>query len=116
MPRRYTPERGDVVWVSLSPQAGREQAGRRPSLVVSPETYNGKVGLAIMCPITSQVKGYPFEVLIPAGLPVGGVVLSDHIRSLDWGARKAKFICKLPRAAVLEVLQKLDTLLSANGT
>lgn len=112
MAREYVPSRGDVVWISFSPQAGHEQAGRRPALVISPAAYNGKVGLAILCPITSQVKGYPFEVSIPAGLEASGVVLSDQVKSLDWRARKAAFICKLPHAATLEVLDKLGTLLS----
>lgn len=116
MARRYVPSRGDVVWISLSPQAGHEQAGRRPALVISPAAYNGKVGLAILCPITSQVKGYPFEVSIPSGLEVSGVVLSDQVKSLDWRARKAAFICKLPQTATLEVLDKLGTLLSPNET
>lgn len=82
MARRYVPSRGDVVWLSFSPQAGHEQAGRRPALVVSPASYNRKVGLALLCPITSQVKGYPFEVSLPAGLEVSGVVLSDQIKVL----------------------------------
>jgi len=116
MARRYVPSRGDVVWISLSPQAGHEQAGRRPALVISPAAYNGKVGLAILCPITSQVKGYPFEVGIPSGLEVSGVVLSDQVKSLDWRARKAAFICKLPRTATAEVLGKLGTLLSPRAT
>lgn len=116
MARRYVPSRGDVVWISLSPQAGHEQAGRRPALVISPAAYNGKVGLAILCPITSQVKGYPFEVSIPSGLEVSGVVLSDQVKSLDWRARKAAFICKLPQTATLEVLDKLGTLLSPSQT
>ena len=76
--RTYIPDRGDIVWIDFSPQAGHEQAGRRPALVVSPGAYNKKVGLAILCPITSQVKGYPFEVILPAGLPIQGVVLSDQ--------------------------------------
>jgi mRNA interferase MazF len=71
------------VWVTLAPQAGHEQAGRRPAIVLSPVAYNGKVGLALMCPITSRIKGYPFEVAIPAGLPVTGVMLSDQVKSLD---------------------------------
>lgn len=112
MARRYVPSRGDVVWLSFSPQAGHEQAGRRPALVVSPASYNGKVGLALLCPITSQVKGHPFEVSLPAGLEVNGVVSSDQIKSLDWRTRKAEFACKLPRLATLEVLDKLGTLLS----
>ena len=112
MPRRYRPERGDVVWISLNPQAGHEQAGRRPALIVSPATYNGKVGLAVFCPITSQVKGYPFEVLIPSGQKISGAVLSDQVKSLDWRAREATFICRLPGNTTIEVLQKLGTLLS----
>jgi len=92
MPRRYAPNRGDVVWISFDPRVGHEQAGRRPAVVVSPGSYNGKVGLAILCPITNQVKGYPFEVGIPPGLNVSGVVLSDQAKSLDWRVRKAEFI------------------------
>lgn len=112
MPGRYVPSRGDVVWVSLSPHAGHEQAGRRPALIVSPATYNGKVGLAVLCPITSRVKGYPFEVGVPPGLPVAGAVLSDQVKSLDWRARRARFICRLPASATRDVLEKLGTLLS----
>lgn len=111
-PTAYVPQRGDVVWISLSPQAGHEQAGRRPAVVLSPAAYNGKVGLAILCPITNQVKGYPFEVLIPAGLAVRGAILADQVKSLDWRARQAEFIVALPAATVTEVLQKLGTLLS----
>ena len=112
MRRRYTPGRGDVVWLTFHPQAGHEQAGRRPALVLSPAFYNGKVGLAIFCPITRQVKGYPFEVPVPAGLAVGGVVLSDQAKSLDWRTREAQFICRLPASATADVLEKLGTLLS----
>ncbi|MBI1294218.1 endoribonuclease MazF [bacterium] len=107
----YTPERGDAVWLSFNPQAGHEQAGHRPALVLSPAAYNGRVGLAIFCPITSQIKGYPFEVLIPDGLGVSGAVLSDQVKSLDWRARKAQLICKLPDDVIEQVLQKLATLL-----
>jgi len=106
------PQRGDLVWISMNPQAGHEQAGHRPALVLSPGSYHGKVGLAVMCPVTGQVKGYPFEVAIPSGLPVQGVVLSDQARSLDWKVRKARFICKLPPENTLEVLQKLGTLVN----
>jgi mRNA interferase MazF len=105
------PERGEVVWISLNPQAGHEQAGQRPALVLSPAAYNGRVGLAIMCPITGQVKGYPFEVPIPSGLPVTGVVLADQVKSLDWRSRRAEPICPLPATTVTEVLEKLGTLL-----
>ncbi len=110
-PRSYVPRCGDVVWITLNPQAGREQAGRRPAVVVSPQSYNGKVGLAIFCPITSQVKGYPFEVLIPAELPMAGAILADQVKSLDWRARNAEFICTLPTQTISDVLQKLATLL-----
>jgi mRNA interferase MazF len=111
MARRYVPDRGDAVWITFNPQAGHEQTGRRPALVLSPASYNGKVGLAILCPITSQVKGYPFEVAAPAGSRLGGVMLADRVKSLDWRIRKAEFICKLPRATTSEVLDKLGTLL-----
>ena len=111
-PKAYVPERGEVVWITLNPQAGHEQSGRRPAAVLSPAEYNGKVGLAIVCPITSQIKGYPFEVLIPAGLPVSGAILADQIKSLDWRARKAEKVCILPAGVVVELLQKLGTLLA----
>ena len=107
----YIPESGDIVWITFTPQAGHEQAGRRPALVLSPAAYNGKVGLAILCPITSQVKGYPFEVLIPDGLEISGAILSDQIKSLDWKARKSEFGCKLPLTTFNEVVQKLSTLI-----
>ena len=107
----YTPNSGDIVWITFNPQAGHEQAGRRPALVLSPMAYNGKVGLAILCPITSQVKGYPFEVLIPEGLKISGAILSDQVKSLDWKAREAEFVCKLPTASFNEVVQKLSTLI-----
>jgi mRNA interferase MazF len=107
----YIPDSGDIVWITFNPQAGHQQAGRRPALVLSPAAYNGKVGLAILCPITSQVKGYPFEVLIPDGLEVSGAILSDQVKSLDWKARKAEFGCKLPSNTYNEVVQKLSTLI-----
>ena len=109
--KRYVPQRGQAVWISLNPQAGHEQAGRRPAVVLSPAVYNGKVGLALCCPITGQVKGYPFEVLLPEGLEVSGVVLSDQLKSLDWRARRAELICELPEPTVMEVLAKSRTLL-----
>ena len=110
--RTYVPQCGDVVWITLNPQAGHEQAVRRPEVVLSPEKYNGKIGLAILCPITNQIKGYPLEVLIPAGLPVAGAILSDQVKSLDWHARNAELICTLPDETISEALQKLVTLLS----
>lgn len=112
MPRIYVPDRGDVVWISFNPQAGHEQSGRRPAVIVSPGTYNGKVGLAILCPVINQIKGYPFEVIIPQGLKIAGAVLSDQAKSLDWKARKAELICRLPETVVNDVLKKLSTLLS----
>jgi mRNA interferase MazF len=107
----YTPDRGDAVWITLDPQAGHEQAGRRPALVLSPAAYNARTGLAILCPITNQVKGYPFEVALPRGLAVRGVVLSDQIKNLDWRARKAARICRVSDKTVGQVLQKLYALL-----
>jgi len=111
-PATYVPDRGDVVKISLNPQAGHEQAGRRPATVLSPAAYNGKVGLAILCPITTQIKGYPFEVVIPAGLVVTGAVLADQVKSLDWRVRNAELICTLPEATISEILRKLGALLS----
>jgi mRNA interferase MazF len=110
--RAYVPRCGDVVWITLNPQAGHEQTGRRPALVLSPESYNGKTGLAIFCPITNQIKSYPFEVIIPEGLPVAGAILSDQVKSLDWRARNIELICVLPDETISEALQKLSTLLS----
>lgn len=110
--RTYVPRCGDAVWITLNPQAGHEQAGRRPAVVLSPQSYNSKTGLAILCPITSQTKGYPFEVLLPGGLPVAGAILSDQVKSLDWRARNAELICTLPTETISEILQKLVTLLS----
>lgn len=103
----YVPERGDVVWITFNPQAGHEQAGRRPAIVLSPKADNGKVGLALLCPIKSQIKGYPFEVEIPDGLPVSGVILSDQVKSLDWKARNAEKVC----SAIKRVLQRVKTLI-----
>jgi len=109
----YCPKRGDVVWITLNPQAGHEQAGHRPALVLSPEPYNRKVGLALLCPVTNQVKGYPFEVSVPLGLKVSGVVLADQVKSMDWKARGASFLCSLPETVVRQALNKLGTLLDA---
>ena len=112
MPRRaYIPDRGDIVWIALNPQAGHEQAGRRPAVVVSPRSYNGKVGLGLFCPITSRSKGYPFEVHLPPGSPVAGVVLADQVKSLDWRARRADFAARLTDEAIAEVIGKLAALL-----
>ena len=108
----YLPERGDAVWISFNPQAGHEQAGRRPAIVLSLAAYNKKVGLALLCPITNQAKGYPFEVTLPAGLPLTGVILSDQVKCLDWRIRQAELICKIPPLIVAEALEKLGALLS----
>jgi mRNA interferase MazF len=107
----YTPERGDVVWVSLSPPLGQEQAGRRPAVVLSPHAYNSRVSLAVLCPITSQIKGYPFEVLIPPGLPIEGAILADQAVTLDWRAHRAELVCSLPPAVIEEALGKFRALL-----
>jgi len=100
----YIPDRGDVVKMSFDPQAGHEQAGWRPALVISPRLYNEASSLALFCPITSRIKGYPFEVLLPEGGEVTGAILADQLRSLDWRARKARFAGKAPEVAVREVL------------
>jgi mRNA interferase MazF len=107
---RYVPDRGDAIWVTLDPQAGHEQAGRRPALVLSPASYNGTVGLALACPITNQAKGYPFEVPLPAGLKATGVVLADQIKCLDWRARKARRIDSVPQQVVDGVIARLSKL------
>lgn len=106
------PRRGDLVWLDFTPQAGHEQAGRRPALILSPESYNRKTGLALACPITSHAKGYPFEVPLPSGLPVSGVVLSDHVRSIDWRARHAERVGKADADTFTDVCGKLTALIS----
>ena len=108
----YVPQCGDAVWITLTPQAGHEQAGRRPAVILSPGAYNARVGLAILCLITNQIKGNPFEVVLPPGLQVSGAVLADQVKSLDWQARQAEFICTLPPRTTGEVLQKIGTLLA----
>ena len=107
----YVPEQGDFVWINMNPQSGHEQAGRRLAIILSPVAYNKKVTLAILCPITKQIKGYPFEVIIPTGLGVNGVILSDQVKSFDWKARNTVFIGKAPKTITLDVLKKLNTLL-----
>jgi mRNA interferase MazF len=108
---RYVPERGDLLWLAFDPQAGREQAGRRPALVLSPVTYNRRASLALVCTITTQAKGYPFEVALPSGLPLSGVVLADHLKSADWAARRAQFAAKAPAEVLADVTAKLRPLL-----
>ena len=106
----YVPSRGDLVWLQFNPQAGHEQAGHRPALVISPSSYNRRVGLAICCPVTSHVKGYPFEVLLPADLGVEGAILSDQIKSLDWRVRKARRIGSVPADVLHETVGKIVAL------
>lgn len=108
----YIPERGDAIWLDFDPQAGREQAGRRPAIVLSPAAYNRKSGLILVCPITSHAKGYPFESTVPESLPIKGVVLSDQIRCLDWQKRRAKYIARIPEILTLDVTAKLAALLA----
>ena len=107
----YVPERGHAVWINFDPQAGHEQSGRRPALVLSPTAYNRRIGLVLVCPITTRVKGYPFEVPVPAGLGVTGVVLADQVKSVDWRARRAGFLCVVPDDVMDEVLAKILSLL-----
>ncbi len=111
MAASYVPGQADLIWLQFDPRAGHEQAGRRPAVVISPTAYNRLVGLALCCPITSQVKGYPFEVLLPSGLEIEGVILSDQLKSLDWRARKARRIGRVPRAVFDETVAKLLTLI-----
>jgi mRNA interferase MazF len=108
----YLPDRGHALWLSLSPTLGHEQGGRRPVVVLSPGFYNKRSGLLVACPITSRAKGYPFEVPIPPGLAISGVVLADQIRSLDWKARDIVRIAILPLELVEEILARSRTLLS----
>ena len=107
----FVPDAGDFVWLTFDPQAGREQAGRRPALVLSPKVYNVRSGLALACPITSQVKGYPFEVAVPAGRGPTGVILADHVKSVDWKARRAERLGHCPTEVLDEVRAKLAPLL-----
>lgn len=109
--KAYVPERGDVVWLDFAPQAGHEQAGHRPALVLSPSAYNGKSGLMLCCPITSQVKNYPFEVPLRGVAGVRGVVLADQVKSLDWRARQARKKGKAPKDIVGQTLGRILMLL-----
>ena len=103
------------MWLTFDPQAGREQTKRRPAVVLSPASYNEKVGLALFCPVTSKVKGYPFEVVLPVSSPIRGVILADQVKSLDWRARDTRFACRTSLRVVSEVLEKLQTLLGLNS-
>jgi mRNA interferase MazF len=110
MVKSYIPDKGDLVWLNFTPQSGHEQSGRRPAVVISPEEYNGKTGLGIFCPVSSKVKGYPFEVKIKNDL-ISGAVLSDHIKKLDWESRKAEFISKVTETELEEILEKIKALI-----
>ena len=107
MARQYVPDRGDVVWLQFDPQAGHEQAGSRPALVISPREYNRRVGLALLCPLTTHVKGYPFEVKLPPGLKAKGAILSDQIKSLDWRARQARLLCRVPDGTLDDTVARI---------
>jgi len=109
--RGYVPDAGDLIWLTFDPHAGREQAGRRPALVLSPRPYNEKSGLALVCPVTSRVKGYPFEVALPEELPISGVILADHLKSVDWKERRAEAAGRVPQEVLDEVLSRLSPLL-----
>jgi mRNA interferase MazF len=111
----YFPRRGDIVWLSFSPQVGHEQAGHRPGVVVSPGSYNRLTGLALICPVSSKSKGYSFETPLPAASPVQGVVLSDHVRNMDWRSRKARKGGRVPAPVLMDILRKLATLLDQDA-
>jgi mRNA interferase MazF len=108
--RSYVPAPGDIVWLEFTPQAGHEQAGRRPAMVLSKKAYNHKTGLGIFCPITSKIKGYPFEVTL-SGKKISGAILSDQVKSLDWNARKVKFIEKVSAPVLKEVISKISVII-----
>ena len=107
----YVPDRGDVVWLAFEPQVGSEQSGRRPALVLTPAAYQRVVGLAVCCPITRRAKGFPFEVVLPEGMSVTGVVLADHAKSLDWRARGAEYVDHAPAAVTAHVVGLIGRLL-----
>jgi mRNA interferase MazF len=111
---KYIPRRGDVVWLDFNPQTGHEQAGRRPALVLSPAEYNRTVGLAVVCPITNQQKGYPWEVAIPDNPSVSGTVLADQLKSLDWRKRRAEFVCAADDELLEEVIEKAFALVGSD--
>ena len=111
MSAAWVPETGDLVWLKFEPQAGREQAGRRPALVLSPRIYNARAGLALVCPIANQAKGYPFEVAVPPSHGITGVILADHVKSVDWKARRAEKAGRCPDKAIDEVRANLAPLL-----
>ena len=109
--REYVPDAGDLIWLDFTPQAGREQAGRRPAVVLSPRSYNEKTSLPVVCPVTSHVKGYPFEVSLRAGSRIRGAILSDHLKNLDWRQRQAQKAGKIPRSILQQVRARVAALL-----
>lgn len=111
MVKTYVPDRGDVIWLNFSPQAGHEQAGVRPALVLSPETYNTKSGLILSCPITSKIKGYPFEVRLKTK-KIDGVILADQLKSLSWQERKATFIENVSEKELKQTLELIGILIN----
>lgn len=111
-PREWAPDRGDIVWMNFSPQVGREQAGYRPALTLSPLSFNRRTGLGLFCPVRSRAKGYVFEVLIPPGIRIEGAILTEHVRSIDWRARRVRLAGRAPAATVAEALAKVSALLA----
>lgn len=111
MGNEYIPERGDLVWLDFTPQSGHEQRGKRPALVLTPKSYNAKVGLAVFCPVTGQIKGYPFEVSIPNDKKINGVILVDQIKSLDWKARQASYVDRVSDEVLQQCNRKIKPLL-----
>jgi len=109
---KYVPSRGDVIWLSFNPQSGHEQSGHRPAIVISPKEYNVKAGLALCCPITSKIKGYPFEVRITVKNKIDGVILSDQVKSLDWKDRQAKYIASASKDILEETVEKMNLLIN----
>lgn len=107
----YIPDRGDLVWITFDPAIGHEQAGRRPAVVISRQLYNARARLAVICPVTSRAKGYSFEVALPAGLGVHGVILSDHLKSVDWRQREIEYIGTLPLSVVQTLTDRVEELL-----
>ncbi|MEI2812308.1 MAG: type II toxin-antitoxin system PemK/MazF family toxin [Burkholderiaceae bacterium] len=110
----YIPARGDIVWMNFSPQAGFEQAGRRPALVLTSKEYNRKTSRCIVCPITSQVKGYTFEYPLPTHCSVQGVVLTDHVKNQDWTERNVEFAATLSSNEVDPICDIVDALIRTN--
>lgn len=111
----YVPRYGDVVWVEFDPQVGKEQAGRRPALVLSRTDYNERSGLCLCCPITSRSKDYPLEVALPAGLDVRGVILADHVKSIDWRGRRTEFMCTAPGTVCRDVIYRVEGMFGGKG-